>query len=140
MIAFQYNKTSLQHLEKQLKMRVRTLPIIKNKESALRIEVKKCKDAMKEHGLYFDRSYWQHGDFWKRSARKMADEIADGILAKPEAILCGISGIKGFGKRSCNTSARKASAEIMPGSGAVLIPSCPIFSARRRRESSRISI
>ena len=31
MIAFQYNKTSLQQLEKQLKMRVRTLPIIKNK-------------------------------------------------------------------------------------------------------------
>ena len=42
-IKFQYNKTSLQHLEKQLKMRVRTLPIIKNKESALRMEVKKCK-------------------------------------------------------------------------------------------------
>ncbi|MBR4065362.1 MAG: V-type ATP synthase subunit D [Bacteroidaceae bacterium] len=49
MIAFQYNKTSLQHLEKQLKMRVRTLPIIKNKESALRIEVKKCKDEMRAH-------------------------------------------------------------------------------------------
>ena len=49
MIAFQYNKTSLQHLEKQLKMRVRTLPIIKNKESALRIEVKKCKDEMRVH-------------------------------------------------------------------------------------------
>ena len=49
MIAFQYNKTSLQHLEKQLKMRVRTLPIIKNKESALRIEVKRCKDEMREH-------------------------------------------------------------------------------------------
>ena len=48
-IKFQYNKTSLQHLEKQLKMRVRTLPIIKNKESALRIEVKKCKDEMREH-------------------------------------------------------------------------------------------
>ena len=42
-IKFQYNKTSLQQLEKQLKMRVRTLPIIKNKESALRMEVKKCK-------------------------------------------------------------------------------------------------
>ena len=41
-IKFQYNKTSLQQLEKQLKMRVRTLPIIKNKESALRMEVKKC--------------------------------------------------------------------------------------------------
>ena len=34
-IKFQYNKTSLQQLEKQLKVRVRTLPIIKNKESAL---------------------------------------------------------------------------------------------------------
>lgn len=42
-IKFQYNKTSLQQLEKQLKMRVRTLPIIKNKESALRMEVKRCK-------------------------------------------------------------------------------------------------
>ena len=42
-IKFQYNKTSLQHIEKQLKMRQRTLPIIKNKETALRLEVKKCK-------------------------------------------------------------------------------------------------
>ena len=33
-IKFQYNKTSLQQLEKQLKVRVRTLPIIKNKESS----------------------------------------------------------------------------------------------------------
>ncbi len=46
-IKFQYNKTSLQQLEKQLKVRVRTLPIIKNKESALRMEVKKCKDDLK---------------------------------------------------------------------------------------------
>ncbi|MBO4500017.1 MAG: V-type ATP synthase subunit D [Bacteroidaceae bacterium] len=45
-IRFQYNKTSLQHLEKQLKVRVRTLPIIKNKESALRMEVKRCKDDL----------------------------------------------------------------------------------------------
>lgn len=43
-ISFQYNKTSLQNLEKQLKVRVRALPTIKNKESALRIEVKKAKD------------------------------------------------------------------------------------------------
>ena len=42
-IKFQYNKTSLQLLEKQLKVWVRTLPIIKNKESALRMEVKRCK-------------------------------------------------------------------------------------------------
>ena len=43
-ITFQYNKTSLQGLEKNLKMRVRALPTIKNKESALRVEVKKAKD------------------------------------------------------------------------------------------------
>ncbi|MEG1615366.1 MAG: V-type ATP synthase subunit D [Bacteroidales bacterium] len=47
-IKFQYNKTSLQSMEKQLKMRVRTLPTIKNKESALRMEVKKSKDEAKE--------------------------------------------------------------------------------------------
>jgi V/A-type H+-transporting ATPase subunit D len=46
-IKFQYNKTSLQNLEKQLKVRVRALPTIKNKESALRIEVKKAKDEAK---------------------------------------------------------------------------------------------
>lgn len=44
MIKFQYNKTSLQQIEKQLKMRQRTLPIIKSKETALRLEVKKCKE------------------------------------------------------------------------------------------------
>ncbi|MBO4814476.1 MAG: V-type ATP synthase subunit D [Muribaculaceae bacterium] len=43
-IQFQYNKTSLQHIEKQLKMRQRTLPIIKSKETALRLEVKKSKE------------------------------------------------------------------------------------------------
>lgn len=46
-IKFQYNKTSLQQLDKQLKIRVRALPTIKNKESALRMEVKKAKDEMK---------------------------------------------------------------------------------------------
>ena len=47
-IKCQYNKTSKQQLEKQLKMRVRTLPIIKNKETALRLEVKKSKGEAEE--------------------------------------------------------------------------------------------
>lgn len=47
-IKFQYNKTSLQQIEKQLKMRQRTLPIIKSKETALRLEVKKCKEEAEE--------------------------------------------------------------------------------------------
>lgn len=43
-LKYQYNKTSLQQIEKSLKMRQRTLPIIKSKETALRLEVKKCKE------------------------------------------------------------------------------------------------
>jgi len=45
-ITFQYNKTSLQGLEKQLKIRERALPTIKSKESALRVEVKRTRDEM----------------------------------------------------------------------------------------------
>ena len=45
-IKFQYNKTSKQALEKNLKMRVRALPTLQNKESALRMEVKRAKDEI----------------------------------------------------------------------------------------------
>ncbi|MDR1814793.1 MAG: V-type ATP synthase subunit D [Tannerella sp.] len=45
-IRFQYNKTSLQGLEKQLKIRERALPTIKSKENALRLEVKRTRDEM----------------------------------------------------------------------------------------------
>ena len=45
-IKFQYNKTSLQTLEKQLKVRVKALPTIKSKESALRVEVKRARDEV----------------------------------------------------------------------------------------------
>ncbi len=48
-IKFQYNKTSLGELGKQLKMRQRALPTIKSKESALRVEVKKAKDTAAEY-------------------------------------------------------------------------------------------
>ena len=43
-IKFQFNKTSLGELDKQLKMRTKVLPTIKSKESALRVEVKRAKD------------------------------------------------------------------------------------------------
>lgn len=42
-IKFQYNKTSLNTLGKQLKMRQKALPTLQNKESALRMEVRKAK-------------------------------------------------------------------------------------------------
>ena len=43
-IKFQYNKTALHHLNKQLNIRLKALPTLKNKEAALRLEVKKAKD------------------------------------------------------------------------------------------------
>ena len=43
-IKFQYNKTSLNNLNKQLKMRKNALPTLKNKESALSLEVRKAKE------------------------------------------------------------------------------------------------
>ena len=43
-IKFQYNKTSLNELGKQLKVRQKALPTLQNKESALRLEVRKAKN------------------------------------------------------------------------------------------------
>ncbi|MEG2317750.1 MAG: V-type ATP synthase subunit D, partial [Rikenellaceae bacterium] len=48
-IKFQYNKTSLNDMEKQRKVRTRALPTIKSKESALRLEVKKAKDEQERY-------------------------------------------------------------------------------------------
>ena len=48
-IKFQYNKTSLGELGKQLKMRKSALPTIKSKESALRSEVKRAKDTARDY-------------------------------------------------------------------------------------------
>ncbi len=47
-IKFQFNKTSLNDLNKQLKVRIKALPTLKNKESALRLEVKRAKDRSEE--------------------------------------------------------------------------------------------
>ncbi len=43
-IKFQYNKIALRDINKQLNIRIRALPTLKNKESALRMEVQKAKD------------------------------------------------------------------------------------------------
>lgn len=42
-IKFQYNKTSLNEIGKQLKVRQKALPTLQSKESALRLEVRKAK-------------------------------------------------------------------------------------------------
>ncbi len=47
-IKFQYNKTSRQLLEKQLKIRERALPTLQSKETALRMEVKRARSEIEE--------------------------------------------------------------------------------------------
>ena len=47
-IKLQYNKTALNNLGKQLKMRQKALPTLKNKESALRLEVRKAKEKSEQ--------------------------------------------------------------------------------------------
>ncbi|MDR2894130.1 MAG: V-type ATP synthase subunit D [Alistipes sp.] len=59
-IKFQYNKTSLGDLDKQLKVRRRALPTIKSKESALRMEVKKAKGIAEEFRARLDELSRSH--------------------------------------------------------------------------------
>ncbi len=47
-IKFQYNKTSLNEISKQLKVRQRALPTLQNKESALRLEVRRAKEESED--------------------------------------------------------------------------------------------
>ena len=47
-IKFQFNKTSMNELNKQLKVRLRALPTLKNKESALRVMSKVAKDRAQQ--------------------------------------------------------------------------------------------
>ena len=68
-IKFQYNKTSLQQLEKQLKMRERSLPTIKSKESALRIEVKRTKDEVTRLELQLEQEIQRPVNFIKERVR-----------------------------------------------------------------------
>lgn len=59
-IKFQYNKTSLGELGKQLKMRQKALPTIKSKESALRSEVKRAKDTAADYRERLDQLMAQY--------------------------------------------------------------------------------
>jgi len=66
-IKFQYNKTSLNELNKQLKVRTRALPTLKSKESALRMEVKRAKqrsDALEAQLEQEFKSYEYMAQLW----------------------------------------------------------------------------
>ncbi len=125
-IKYQFNKTSLQQIEKQLKMRQRTLPIIKSKETALRLEVKKSKEEatkldkqLEEQIQGYESMYALWGEFdtslvslkdVKISVRKIAgvripildnielDVRPFGLFSSPKWYFDGINLLQGLAK------------------------------------------
>lgn len=90
-IKFQYNKTSLTELGKQLKVRTKALPTLKNKESALRLEVKKAKmrsDELLEQLSSSLRSYEYLAGLW--------NEFEPGLVSVKdiELVTVKVAGVK----------------------------------------------
>ncbi len=83
-IKFQYNKTSLQDMNRQLRIRVNALPTLKNKESALRMEVKKLKKEADEHEERLARrmaEYKQVLRLWEEFDPRIV-QVEDVVLGK----------------------------------------------------------
>ena len=74
-IKFQYNKTSLQDLNKKLRIRQNALPILKNKEAALRIEVKKARREAEDMEHLLSEKLAQQSDM-----AGLWDEFDPGLL------------------------------------------------------------
>ena len=83
-IKFQYNKTSLQDMNRQLRIRVRALPTLKNKEAALRVEVKKLKNEADKREEQLARRMDEFKDvmrLWKEFEPKLV-RVEDVVLEK----------------------------------------------------------
>ena len=90
-IKFQFNKTSLNDLNKQLKVRTNALPTLKNKESALRMEVKMAKkrsDELLDQLASSLKSYNYLAGLW--------NEFEPGLITVKDVVLetVKIAGIK----------------------------------------------
>jgi len=90
-IKFQYNKTSLVELGKQLKVRTRALPTLKNKESALRLEVKKAKERSLQLNEELEKALTQYSymaELW--------NEFTPGLITVDDVVLetVKVAGVK----------------------------------------------
>ncbi|HOG25672.1 MAG TPA: V-type ATP synthase subunit D [Bacteroidales bacterium] len=90
-IKYQFNKTSLHALRKQLKIRERALPTLKNKESALRMEVKRAKERSDELLEKLDKSLSSY-----RNMAALWNEFTPGLITVKDVELetVKIAGIK----------------------------------------------
>lgn len=89
-LKFQYNKTALQNLRRQLSIREKALPTLKNKEAALRLEVRKITaelDKLKTSLEKMISSLGNYNLFW--------DEFSDIVkIDKLHLIMRNIAGVK----------------------------------------------
>jgi len=90
-LRFQYNKTSLQALNKQLLIRERALPTLKNKESALRMEVKAAKQKTEAIAASLEKLIKE-----REKDLKMWNEFDDSLIEVEEVkvIYKKIAGVK----------------------------------------------
>jgi len=90
-IKFQYNKTALQSINKQLTIRERALPTLKNKEAALRVEVKKAKATAEK----FDEKLQAQLDVYQK-AIELWDEFDNELVVIDDVVLSvkKIAGVK----------------------------------------------
>ena len=81
-LKFQYNKTYLQQLGRELKVRVNALPTLAAKESALRLEVKKAREAVAalEKRLVEERAGQQ-------ATHRLWRELPEGVVAVKEVTI-----------------------------------------------------
>ena len=47
------------------------------------------KNSMKKHGLPFDKTFCEYGDYWHSAADNYAERIISGKLRRPDAVVCG---------------------------------------------------
>lgn len=86
-LKFQYNKTTIQELKKQLSIRQKALPILKNKETALRLEVKQRQKALQQSEEEMARllqSVVSHSGFWVEMPKLL---FIDGLKVEEELII-----------------------------------------------------
>ena len=90
-IKYQFNKISMQSLNKQLKIRQNALPTIKSKESALRLTVKKQKEVLRS----LNESYQEKMDSLM-GLMKLWSEFPEEIFSLKKVILnvVKIAGVK----------------------------------------------
>jgi len=81
-LKFQYNKTYLQQLNKELRVRENALPTLQAKESALRMEVKKARDEARELEREFEEKMRELS-----AIRRLWSEFEPGLISVKNIIL-----------------------------------------------------